>query len=89
MPDKEKYQQSTQRLDQNADIPAAVLSVLDNAAFPAALLDVLVRGIELAKQKPEGVSDPGDPGDAKELFCAFAYAVPGQGCFLGYWKPAQ
>ncbi len=88
MADNEKPQQSAQGPGyQNAALPAQVLNVLNDPAFPAALLEVLVRGIELAQQQPVA-PDPGGTGDAKALFCAYAYAEPGQGCLLAYWKPA-
>jgi hypothetical protein len=88
MADQEKPRQSGQGPDYHSTaLPAAIRNVLDNAAFPAAVLDVIVRAIDLAKQKPETVGDPG--GDAKELFCAACYGEPGTGCIIAYWRPGQ
>jgi hypothetical protein len=46
--------------------------------IPAALIDVLIRGLETAKQRIED-------GSTTELFCAFLYWNHEQ-CGIGYWS---
>jgi hypothetical protein len=70
MADKEKSQQSSQGPGDQ------------NEAFQAALLDVIVRGLDLAKRKPKGAGEV----EVRD-FCALAYGTPGHFCFIGYYHP--
>lgn len=60
----------------------------------AALLDVIMRGLDMAKRKPEsgegkgpGEGGPGE-GELRD-FCALAYGTPGHFCFLAYYHPPE
>lgn len=53
-----------------------------NGAY-LALIDVLVRGLETAKQNSLANED-----GTERTFCAFAYGEPGTFCFTLYYHPA-
>lgn len=51
-----------------------------NAALGAGLIDVLMRGLEMAKRNIE----EGDTAEPRE-FCALLYGTPGTFCSVAYW----
>jgi hypothetical protein len=55
-------------------------STQSSNALQASLIDVLLRGLETARQAAPG-DDPAQPRE----FCAFAYGTPGTFCPLLYW----
>jgi hypothetical protein len=55
------------------------------AELGTGLIDVLMRGLEMAKRNMENE----DPTTTRE-FCALLYGTPGTLCPLGYWhRPDQ
>jgi hypothetical protein len=57
---------------------------LKTAELNAGLLDVLIRGLEMAKRNLEA-----DEGAEPREFCALAYGTPGTFCPLLYWHRAE
>jgi hypothetical protein len=56
-----------------------------NADIGAGLIDVLIRGLEMAKRNIED-GNTVEPRD----FCALLYATPGTACPFAYWhRPEQ
>ncbi len=51
-----------------------------NPELGAGLIDVLMRGLDLARRNLK----EGDTAEPRE-FCAFAYGTPGTFCPIAYW----